>query len=134
MNLAQTAGSTGLSAIAALFNSGTLQIFTGTIPATPETTATGTLLVQWTFAATAFGSASFATGKETVTASFTSTTASPSSSGTAGYARAFKTDGTTVLADFTVGTSGTDIVLGSTSINTGVPVNLSSFTLSLPAV
>lgn len=38
-----------------------------------------------------------------------------------------------VLADFTVGTSGTDIIVGSTSFSTGVQVNLSSFVLELPA-
>lgn len=39
-----------------------------------------------------------------------------------------------VVADYTCGTSGTDIVLGSTTITTGVPVNITSFTQSIPVV
>ncbi|GAC1332146.1 MAG: hypothetical protein NVSMB20_03240 [Bradyrhizobium sp.] len=44
------------------------------------------------------------------------------------------TDSRHVVADYTIGTTGTDIVIGSTSINTGVNVTLSSFLHKLAAV
>lgn len=44
------------------------------------------------------------------------------------------TSGLVSLGDFSVGTSGTDIIVGSTAFNTGVQVNLSSFKLTIPAV
>ncbi len=40
----------------------------------------------------------------------------------------------TVLADYTVGTSGTDIIVGTTTISVGTNVNISSFTQSIPVV
>jgi hypothetical protein len=49
------------------------------------------------------------------------------------YIGATSGQGSTV-ADYTCGTSGTDIILGSTSINTGVPVDITSFTQSIPVV
>jgi hypothetical protein len=138
MNLSQAAAEAASEALTVLMNSGTLQIRTGTIPASPETTATGTELVAFAFTSTAFTTA-FVTGSPgsvVATANFTSASVSPIASGTAGYARAFESNGTTAVADFTVGVSGggMDITLGSTSINTGVPVDLSSFTISLPGV
>lgn len=39
-----------------------------------------------------------------------------------------------VVADYTIGTSGTDIIVGSTTLSTGVPVDITSFTLSIPVV
>ncbi len=135
MNVAQNTASVGLAAIAALFNDGTLTIYSGAMPASPETALSGnTELVQFTFAPTAFGAPSFASGYETISASFANVTVNPVASGTAAFARAVKSDGTTVLADFTVGTNGTDIVLGSTTITTGVNVNILSFTVGLPAL
>jgi hypothetical protein len=60
----------------------------------------------------------------------------PVASGTAGYARGFESGGTVAVADFTIGVSGSgaDIILGSTSVNTGVPVDLSSLTITLPSI
>jgi hypothetical protein len=48
------------------------------------------------------------------------------------FARAVKSDGTTVVNDYTVGTSGSDIVLASTNIASGISVTLSSFKLAMP--
>jgi hypothetical protein len=44
----------------------------------------------------------------------------------------FKSDGTTVVADWTVGTSGSDINLNSVSITSGGNVTLSPMTLKMP--
>lgn len=135
MNVATATASAMLSAIDTLLNSGTLVIYSGTMPTTPETALSGnTALVTFTFAATAFGAASYSNPTEQATASFVSTTVSPAAGGVATFARAFKTDGTTVVADYTVGTTSQDIVLGNATIQTGVPVTMNSFKHTLPAV
>jgi hypothetical protein len=135
MNLSILGGTAALEALDVLFNSGTLTIFSGSIPATPETTATGTALVTFTFAATAFAAPVHTSPNVTATASFVNASVSPIAAGVAGYARAFESNGTTVLGDYTVSaTSGTDIVLGSTTISLGVPVDMTSFTQSIPVV
>jgi hypothetical protein len=127
---ATAAMAAALDAVKALCNSGTLVIYQGSQPATPETAiGANNDLVTFTFSSTAFGSDSLSGGNEQATASFTSSSVSPTRSGTAGFARVWQTGGTTPVGDFTVGTSGTDIVLGSTTISTGVPVNLTSFVL-----
>ena len=46
-----------LDALAPLANSGYIRIYTGSIPATPETAVSGTLLAELQFGATAFGAA-----------------------------------------------------------------------------
>ena len=134
MNLATASAAAGLTAINVLLNGGTFNFYTGSMPATPETATTGTLLVSFTFSTTAFGAYSFTGGFEQATASFTANSVNPVASGTVGYVRGFRADGTTVVADYTIGTSGTDIVIGSTTISTGVPVTLSSFLQKIPAV
>jgi len=44
------------------------------------------------------------------------------------------TPATLAVADFTVNTSSADIIVGSTSLSTGVQVTITSFTLTIPAV
>jgi hypothetical protein len=53
MNLSVAACTAALAAVTVLCNGGTLNVYSGTIPSTQETTATGTML--GTFASTAFG-------------------------------------------------------------------------------
>lgn len=185
MNVSQSAAGVALTAVNAMLNTSPLVFYSGTQPTTPETALSGnTALVTFTFAAAAFGAASFSASNEQETASFVATSVAPAASGTATFARASVwtwtastavavgsyatnssnlyvciTAGTTaasggptttaasitdntvtwkyvsaanngtghVVADYTIGTSATDIVIGSTSINTGVNVTLSSF-------
>ena len=136
MNASEVFAATMLNAGDALFNGGALTFYSGTMPSTPETALSGnTPLCSFTFASTAFSNAAFASSLETSVATFVSNTASPSSSGVCTFARAVKSDGTTVLADYTVASSGSpDIMIGSTSIQTGVSVVLSSFQQKLPAL
>lgn len=61
------------------------------------------------------------------------TTATPILDGSAYWAYVGASSGN-VVADFTVGTSGTDITVGSTSLSTGVQVTISSFKLYIPVV
>jgi hypothetical protein len=135
MNLAQASAAAMLAAVAALCNGGTLTIYSGTMPASPETALSGnTALVRFTFSSPAFGSASYASGNESVGASFVSSNVAPLATGTATFARILKSDGTTVVMDLTVGTGSTDVVVGSTSIVTGTNVNILSLTFAQAAV
>lgn len=118
---AQAMGSALASNIGA---SAVLEIRSGSKPATPETAATGTLLVSITI------SGSFTSAGGVLTAADPAAV-SPTASGTAGYFR-LKTSGGTAVLDGTVGTSGADLNLGSTTITTGVPVDLGVPTITVP--
>ena len=80
-----TAGrNAGVNAIAALANGGTIKIYNGTIPTTPQTAVGAqTLLAQLSLAATAFGAAS--TG--VATAGTITGDTSADATGTASWAR-----------------------------------------------
>jgi hypothetical protein len=117
-----------LDALAPLANSGYIRIYTGAIPATPETAVSGTLLAELQFNATAFGAAAAGV----ITANAITQDSSADNTGVAGTYRALKSDGTTALWDGTVSTSGADLNLNSTSINAGVAVSVSSLTVTLP--
>lgn len=106
----------------------TMQIRSGTIPATPETAATGTLLVTIPLA-------SFTTNGAVLTSSDPAAVA-PVATGTAAWARVLKSDGTTVAYDFDVtatGGGGT-VQLGTTSIVTGTNVDMSAITITEPSL
>ena len=128
MNTAQATATAGLNAMNALLNGGTLSIYTGTIPASPQAGAT------WTFSGTAFSAPTFVSSNMESTATLASNTVTPVANGTGGYARSFKSDGTTPVCDYTVGTSGADINLTTTTFATTVPSTISSFKHKLPAV
>ena len=135
MNIGTLFATTMLNAGNALFNGGTLTFYSGTIPATPETALSGnTALCTFTFSATAFGAPSLSGGYESGAGSFTSSSASPSAGGVVSFARAVESNGTTVIADYTVGTSATDIIIVNTTVQTGVPVTISSFANRIPAL
>lgn len=135
--LSDTAAKAEADAVAALANSGTLKIYAGTQP-TDANTAVGaqTLLGTLTFGATAFG-ASAASGTTpsrvaTATANAITGDTSADATGTATWFRVLKSDGTTVVMDGSVGTSGCDLNLATTSIVAGVDIEVTSFTLSAP--
>lgn len=122
-----------VDAIAAKCNSGFLKIYTGAQPGDANQAVTGTLLASLAFSATAFGSstASGSTGSRVVTATAnTITSATAGNTGTAGYFALVKSDNTTVAAMGSVGTSGTDLVLDSTSISSGATVSCSAGTIT----
>lgn len=135
MNVSRAASTAGLNAINALANGGSLVLLSGSMPATPLTALSGnTTLATFAFAATAFGAPTFSGGYMVATAAFVAASVNPVASGTAGFGRIYQSDGTTVVADVTVGTSGTDLIIGSTTITTGVPVTASSLVTRMPAV
>jgi len=117
----------GLNAQFDVLNSGFLRIYSGTRPATPDTALSGnTLLAELTFGATAFAAASGGTKTANAIGSDTSADAT----GTATFFRAFKTDGTTAVVDGTVGTSGADAIINSTSIVAATTVACTSMVLT----
>lgn len=125
VNLSDTAAETEANALAPLMNSGTIELYTGTQPANANTALSGnTLLATLTFGSPAFGSA--ASGGIITANAITSGTAV--ATGTATFARIYKSDGTTVVMDATVGTSGAGLNLNTTSIVTGGLVSVTSFT------
>lgn len=108
-------------------NSGQLRIYSGTRPTNADTALSGnTLLAQLTLNATSAASA--ASGVWTANA--ITSDSSADATGTATFARLMQSDGSTVIADFSVGTSGTEVVLNTTSIVSGAVVSCSSFTIT----
>lgn len=104
----------------------TIEIRSGSKPATPETAASGTLLV------TVAISGSFTSTGGVLTAADPAA-ASPAASGTAGYFRLKQSGGTAVLDGTVTATGGGgDMLLGSTTITTGVNVDLGVPTITVP--
>ncbi len=104
--------------------SGKLRIYNGTQPATGG--AITTLLAELTLNAT------FAPGASNGVLTLNAITqdSSADATGTATWARIFKSDGTTICLDCTVGTSGADINLNTTSIVAGAAVSVTSATIT----
>ena len=117
-----------LDALAPLFNTGYLRIYTGAQPATPETVASGVLLAELRFNATAFAAAS---GGIIAANAITSDTAADAT-GTAGWCRALKSDGTTALIDGDVSTSGAFLNLNSVAIQAGATVAVTAYSITDP--
>lgn len=116
-------------ALVDLLDSGYLRIYDGTIPTNADTAVGAqTLLAELRFNATAFGSAS----NGVATANALTADSSANATGTASWFRALKSDGTTVVMDGTVGTSGEDLNLNTTSIVSGAAVSVSSMTVTMP--
>lgn len=79
------------------------------------------VLATFTFASPAFADAD--------KPAFESNPVKAASVGTPGFARAFKADGTTVVADFSVGPGRTEIKLSEVSTVADYPIAVSGFTL-----
>ena len=109
-------------ALAALCNSGTINIYDGTQPATADTAISGnTLGVTLTFGSTAFGSAvSGLITANAITSGVAVATITPT------WARIFKSDGTTVVMDVSAGASGANLTIGA--FTSGTTVSATSFT------
>jgi hypothetical protein len=103
-----------------------IEIRSGAKPATPETAAGGTLLVSITV------SGSFSSTGGVLTAADPAS-ANPVADGTAEHFRLKKSGGTAVLDGTVTATGGGgDMTLGSTTIATGVPVDLGVPTITVP--
>ncbi|GHG09850.1 hypothetical protein [Streptomyces hydrogenans] len=111
----------------ALGNAGTIKIYTGSQPATADTAASGTLLATFTLGSPGFGNASGGT----ITLNGTPLTVAAAATGTAGWFRMATSGGSSIL-DGSVGTSGQQINLNTTSITSGVNVTITSGTITMP--
>jgi hypothetical protein len=123
-HFSDTGANAAANALTALLNSGKLRIYDGSQPANANTAvSTQNLLAELTFNATAFGAAS--AGVATANAI---TSATAAATGTAAWFRAVKSDGTTVVWDGSVGTSGANLNLATVAISSGATVSVSALT------
>ena len=118
-----------LDAINALADGGTMTFYTGGVPSTVDTGATGTLLGTLTMAATAF---SPATGTTTASADLAGTPIQVSAvaDGTPTYAR-LTTSGAAAIQQYTVGGGG-EITFDDYTWVSGGTINLTSLSTTLP--
>jgi hypothetical protein len=122
--LANVSANAEADALAALLNNGYLRIYSGTQPANADTALSGnTLLAELRFGATAFPAAVAGV----LTANAITADTSADATGTATFFRCFKSDGTTVVLDGSVGTATADLILNSTAIQLGAQVSVTSF-------
>lgn len=108
---------------------GRLLIYSGTQPATPETTATGTLLVTINFATVAFTAAD-----STATAGLfggTAISATVTTSGTAGYFRVTDRDNI-ALFDGSISTTGADMNFDNVTFVSGGTATVNTLTIQSP--
>ena len=115
-------------AVGPLLNNGYLRIYDGTQPATADTAGGAqVLLAELRFNATAFGAASAGV----ITANAITQDSAANATGTATWYRCLKSDGTSAIADGSVGTAGADCNLNSTAIQQNAAVSVTSFTLTV---
>jgi hypothetical protein len=117
-----------LNAALDVLNSGFLEIYDGTQPATPDVAvSTQTKLAKLTLGATAFGASSGGTKTANAIGSVAALATS-----TATWFRAFRSNDTTAVIDGSVGTSGADLNLNAIAIVLGSTVSVTSWTVSMP--
>lgn len=125
MNLAAEFAKCSLDELKELLNGGTLTVYSVARPATPDIPVDRSgVLATFTFASPAFGPS--AEGAEAPL--FASGSVPASSTGTPGFARARKADGT-VVADFSAGSGDREIKFAEVSCSPGAPVKVVKFTI-----
>jgi hypothetical protein len=128
LRTAITARNTMIDAFAALLNSGRIDIYDGSQPATPETAITSQVLL----ARCVFGSAAFAAASSASAAANAITPDSDAdATGTASWAR-ITTSGATAEMDVTVTATGGggNIEMNTVSIQQHAQVSITAFTLT----
>lgn len=106
---------------------------TGTQPADPDATESGTLLFTLTMSATAFGAAVDAAPGGQATANSITSDSSADATGTLAYCRAGATGtGADDHIDGEAGTASADFIFNTLSIVAGSTVNMTSFTVTVP--
>lgn len=108
---------------------GTLKVYTGTKPATPATTASGTLLATFTLADPSAAAAVAGVATADFDPALSATTAA---AGTPGWFRVADSDGNAVF-DGTCGASGADLNFSATTWVSGQTVTLDTGTITTPA-
>ena len=130
LKISTTAVNAQADALSDLLDNGYLRIYDGTQPANANTAiTTQVLLAELRFNATASPAASGGV----LTMNSITQDSSANATGTATWFRALKSDGSTVVFDGSVSTSGADLNLGSTSITSGASVAVTSMTYTVSA-
>ncbi len=130
LKISITAVSAQADALSDLLDNGYLRIYDGTQPANANTAiTTQVLLAELRFNATAAPAAS----SGVLTMNSITQDSNANNTGTATWFRALKSDGSAVVFDGSVGTSGCDLNLGSTSITSGASVAVTSMTFTVSA-
>lgn len=125
IGLSNAAANAEADALATLLNTGYLRIYSGTRPANADTALSGnTLLAELRFNATAAPAASAGV----LTFNAITPDSAADATGTAAFYRSLKSDGTTVVMDGNVGTSGSDCNINAVAIVAGAAVSVSSMT------
>ena len=107
---------------------GTAKIYSGTIPATPETAATGTLLAELVLTKPCG-----VVADKKLTFSAITQDLEANNTGYAGYVRLSDSDGNAVIDGDVTSTGGTGVLkLNVTLITASGPVFINSFELSIP--
>lgn len=115
------------AALDVLNGGGFMEIYDGSQPAGPDTAVTTQVkLAKLSLSSTAFAAAS--SGSKTANAI---TSSAALATGTAAWYRLVKPDDTTGVHDGTVGTSGCDATVPTTSFVAGVTVSCSSLVISM---
>lgn len=116
------------AATGALCNSGYLRLYTAPRPALADDAATGSLLAELRFAATAFGSPLAGV----IAANAITAEDAALNDGTAAWFRAFSADGTTAVFDGNIGTSDANLILPTTTVSVGLRIEIDSLTYTQP--
>jgi len=116
------------SATGALCNNGYLRLYSAPRPALTDDAATGTLLAELRFAATAFGSPIAGV----ITANPITAEDAALADGTVAWYRAFSSDGTTAIMDGNVGTADSNIILPTVTVSVGLRVEIDSLIYTQP--
>ena len=113
-------------AVTALLHNGYVRIYDGTQPASADTAISGHhLLAELRFANPAFGTPTSGVATANPIAGVTA-----AGTGTATWFRLLQSDGSTVVMDGSAGTTGSNLTLNSTAIQTGATVSIASFTFT----
>lgn len=135
-NAARSAAADAVVDLVDVGGPGFIRVYTGSQPAGPDTLPTGTLLAEFTLANPAFGAA----GNGVATLDATPVlTATGLADGTAGWFRMLTAaeeagDGQGILDGSVTATGGGgQLQLNTTTISTGVDVNITAGTVTMPA-
>jgi hypothetical protein len=110
-------------------DSGYIRVYAGSVPASADAALGGaTLLAELTFGNPSTG----APASGVITANAINSDPSANATGTAAFYRTFQSDGTTVVEQGTVGTSGADMIVPTVSVVSGVEFRVTSYTHSVP--
>lgn len=132
--MSNAAAIVGLDALLALLNAsgiGYVEIREGAPPTNVEDAATGTLLGTLALSATAFGGAVDVNPGARATANAITDDSSADATGTAGWFRAYDGGGTGVIQG-TCGTAAADMIMNTTAVVSGLPISITSWTVTLP--